>query len=59
MIGRKAKSSLHKKVVSMGKKRPIIQNAKSFTAVAADLMKTTTIKYFTVNGVNPMPVKSI
>lgn len=51
-VGGKIKSSVHKKVMSLGKDRPIVQDSESFARLAKELSQSTTIVHVSNEEVN-------
>ena len=51
-VGGKVKSSVHKKVMSLGKDRPIVQDSESFAKLAKELSESTTIVHVSKEEVN-------
>ena len=50
-VGGKVKSSVHKKVMSIGKEKIIVQDAESFCKLAKELSKSTTVIYISSDDV--------
>ena len=51
-VGGKVKSTVYKKVMSLGKDRPIVQDSESFAKLAKELSQSTTIIHVTAEEVN-------
>ena len=51
-VGRKIKSSVHKKVMSLGKDQPIVQDSESFAKLANELLESITIIHVTKEEVS-------